>query len=524
MIGRIDSSLLSVNPLSGRNVAFLIAAAVAGLVIIALPLPVAAALIAIPAVLLLVVVYPLLGLGLALLLGPLGALEAIVFGPALLDSGQIALLLTIAAWVGSGLARRRLTIPATAINIPWLLFVAIVAISLIDAYSISLGMVELLKWLEIGLIVWLIVDFAGDESRRPSGYPAVVRLVLGMLLLSGVVQALIGIWQFGLRGTGPEHFIVLERFYRAYGTFEQPNPFGGYMNLTAFLALGLLLGMVMARLGVGKRQSLPETFTPAGVWLVMALSAAAVCVLAVILSWSRGAWLGFLMGAAVLAVFSTRHIRRGLAIAGLAAVLLIGSLSVGISAGVGPAQAVVGRLDGFLDEFTLGDVRGVDINDANFSVLERLAHWQAAVGMARDDLWTGVGFGNYGAAYADYDLINFPDPLGHAHNYYLNLLAEVGVPGLAAYVLFWLVVIGQSVRLARRLAWPERGVVVGLLAAWVALAVHHLVDKLYVNNIYIHLGAMLGLLQLFVWYGFQLEGEQSSGVMAPESETGFRNV
>jgi len=516
LIGRIGSSSLPDNLVPGRNVAFLFAAIVAGLVIVALPLPAAIALLTIPVVLLLVVAYPVFGLGLALFLGPLGALEAIVLGPALLDSGQLALLLTIAAWVGAGLARRRLVVPTTAINIPWLLFVAIAAVSLIDAYSVSLGMVELLKWLEIGLIVWLIVDFAGEESWRPSGFPAMVRLVLGMLLLSGMVQAAIGIWQFGLRGTGPEHFIVLERFYRAYGTFEQPNPFGGYMNLTAFPALGLLLGMVMARLGMNRRRTQPEIFTPVRLWFLLAVCAAVVGTLAVILSWSRGAWLGFLAGAVVLALFSTRHIKRGLVIAGLAAFLVAGGLWVGVSTGAGPAQAIVGRLAGFLDEFTLGDVRGVDINDANYSVLERLAHWQAAADMARDDLWTGVGFGNYGVAYADYDLINFPDPLGHAHNYYLNLLAEIGVPGLAAYILFWLVIIGQSIRLARRLAWPERGVVVGLLAAWVALAVHHLVDKLYVNNIYIHLGVMIGLLQLFAWRGFQPAGEQSIGEIAPE--------
>ncbi|HRO23521.1 MAG TPA: hypothetical protein PLR07_04370, partial [Promineifilum sp.] len=72
-----------------------------------------------------------------------------------------------------------------------------------------------------------------------------------------------------------------------------------------------------------------------------------------------------------------------------------------------------------------------------------------------------------------------------------------------AYVLFWLVLVGQSVRYAQRAAWPERGIIVGLLAAWTALAVHHLVDKLYVNNIYVHLGVMIGLLQLFAWPGFE---------------------
>jgi hypothetical protein len=50
--------------------------------------------------------------------------------------------------------------------------------------------------------------------------------------------------------------------------------------------------------------------------------------------------------------------------------------------------------------------------------------------------------------------------------------------------------------LLNRLDWPYRGIVLGLLAAWVALTVHNLVDKLYVRNIYIYIGVMLGLLQV----------------------------
>ncbi|HID52637.1 MAG TPA: O-antigen ligase domain-containing protein, partial [Anaerolineae bacterium] len=152
-----------------------------------------------------------------------------------------------------------------------------------------------------------------------------------------------------------------------------------------------------------------------------------------------------------------------------------------------------------------GDVRGEDINDANYAVLERLAHWQAAVDMARENLWLGVGFGNYEPAYADYALLNWPYPLGHAHNYYLNLVAEVGVVGLLAYLVLWTAVFWQTIRLLRRLDWPVRGIALGLLAVWAAISVHHLVDKLYVNNIYIHLGVMLGLLQLLEIGDWRLE-------------------
>lgn len=493
---------LSARHLTQSPVAFTGAAVLVALAIAFLPLPLAAGLLFGAAIFLLVVLYPIIGLGLALILGPFGALEAVVLGPALLDSGQLALLFAFAAWIGTGLARRRLYIAATPFNVPWLLFLSIAALTLLDAYSIPLGLVELLKWLEIGLIVWLILDLANDPSRRPGGFPFVMRAVLAILLIAGLTQALIGIWQFGLRGTGPEHFIVLGRFYRAYGTFEQPNPFGGYMNLVAFTALGLVLGQGVAwierRRGCGPSIHL----TPTGFWLGIGIVTAVAGTLGVILSWSRGAWLGFLAGAAVLALFSSRRLFFGIVIMGSAVLLVSAGLWLGVSAKAGPALAVIERLSGFREEFTLGDVRGVDINDANYSVLERLAHWQAAADMARDDLWTGVGFGNYAAAYEGYDLINFPEALGHAHNYYLNLLAEVGLPGLLAYAAFWIFIIIQTIRLSYRVAWPERGVVVGLLAAWAALSVHHLVDKLYVNNIYVHLGAMIGLLQLYAWPGF----------------------
>jgi putative inorganic carbon (HCO3(-)) transporter len=158
--------------------------------------------------------------------------------------------------------------------------------------------------------------------------------------------------------------------------------------------------------------------------------------------------------------------------------------------------AVTARLSDFSSDLSIGDVRGVFVTEENFSVIERLAHWQSGVEMAKDNLWLGVGFGNYEPAYDDYAFLNWPHPLGHAHNYYLNILAETGVLGAVAYLVLWLVIFLQLIRLLRRLSWPERGIALGLLAAWTALSIHHLFDKLYVNNLYLFMGAMLGLQQV----------------------------
>jgi O-antigen ligase len=317
-----------------------------------------------------------------------------------------------------------------------------------------------------------------------------------MILMAGLSQALIGIWQFGLRGDGPEHFEILGGFYRAFGTFNQPNPFGGYMSMAACLGIGVLVGLGMAWIQRWrtKKTSGDQSTRREILWLVFVGGCTAALAAALIFSWSRGAWLGFSAAIAAFILFfpKRRWVGLGLLIAGGG--LFLGGNQMGLVPG-----AVSSRLSGFQEDLQFGDVRGVDINDANYAVLERLAHWQAALDMARDNPWTGVGFGNYEPAYSDYALINWPYPLGHAHNYYLNILAETGIPGLVVYVLLWGAIIWQAGGLIRRLDWPRRGIALGLLAVWMTLSVHHLVDKLYVNNLYIFLGALFGLQQVLEW-------------------------
>lgn len=437
------------------------------------------------------VLRPWLGLALALLLGPWGALENIWLGGASplgpLDSGQLMLLMATAAWLARGAADRRIVVPPTRFTLPLLAYCALLLLTLLGAQSPLLGLIELSKWVQIWLMVVLVADWA-HHTAEPR---AVLVSLLAIVLLAGLSQALIGIWQFSPRGHGPEHFLVLGRFYRAYGTYEQPNPFGGYMALNATLALGTLIGLIahwLTAKAATTNQSairIPQSAIP------ILLTTAALST-ALIMSWSRGAWLGFAAALAVMVLFLPRQRPwLGLGLVGLALVTLVGAWQFGLM----PA-AISERLATSAAEFQLGDVRGVDINDANYAVLERLAFWQAAVDMAQERPWLGIGFGNYALAYPDYALINWTTPLGHAHNYYLNLLAETGALGLLAYLVVWLYILWDNLRLLRRLPWPWRGVALGLLGAWVALSVHHLVDKLYVNNIYVHLGAMLGVQQL----------------------------
>ncbi|MCA9949209.1 MAG: O-antigen ligase family protein [Anaerolineales bacterium] len=474
-----------------RPFGFVILAVLCGLLLVRLPVSSLLLLMAATAVVILTLIRPLIGLSVTLIIAPLGALENQILGGTSLDSGQLLLLFTLAVWIARGMLRQRVIIPKTTLNLPFLLVLLITLFTLPGSAAPNIGLREWLKWLEMALIMLMVVDLGREHPQKRD---QTIIWCVSMLLLAGISQAVIGIWQFGLRGDGPEHFIVLGRFYRAYGTYEQPNPFGGFMNLSLLLGLGVLLGLLTA--WWHNRHLRHDSW---GKWLLLVggvLLAVVLTGLGLIFSWSRGAWLGFAAGTAVIIFFWPRQQRWG----GLLLTLFIVLFGIGLWLNIVPT-AVTGRLASFTTDLRFGDVRGVDINDANYSVIERLAHWQAALGMATDNVWSGVGFGNYEPAYAEYALINWPAPLGHAHNYYLNLLAEVGIIGLTIYGFFWLAVFWRTWQQLKWLPWPMRGVALGLMGVWTGFAVHQLVDKLYVNNIYIHLGVMFGLLQLLADVG-----------------------
>ncbi|MCA9928660.1 MAG: hypothetical protein KC419_09285, partial [Anaerolineales bacterium] len=111
------------NQLAGGHPVWLwVTAVIFGLLLAKLPLAAAVAVVGGTAVLLLTLIQPLVGLTIALLLGPFGALESVIFGPSLFDSGQIALLLTLAAWMARSLVRQRLPLRRTFLLLPLALF------------------------------------------------------------------------------------------------------------------------------------------------------------------------------------------------------------------------------------------------------------------------------------------------------------------------------------------------------------------------------------------------------------------
>lgn len=458
--------------------------------------------------------WPVLGLVLLAFAVPFGSLRSLAVGPASVGLEEVVLAVVAAVWLVGQLMRRRLHVAWPAFAWAGLVLLAAMLFSFLPASSLLLAAKEMIKWVELwaaALLVLNLVDAAGA-----------LMLVLG-LLAAGAAEGLLGVYQF-LTQSGPAGFVLMDRFMRAAGTFEQPNPYGGYLGLVLPLAVGLLLTAWPA-IGERKRRgdlrserfsasvagvdddahggmghtggrgdAGPDAQAPISrriviiVWLAAA-AAGAVLAAGLFASWSRGAWLGAAAGVAAVVLARGGRWLRGILVVGVVG-LLVCLLVWGRVPLPGALQQ---RFGGMLSDLTTFDVRDVEVDDANFAVVERAAHWQAALGMFSDYPWTGVGLGNYPEAYARYALPRWPDPLGHAHNYFLNIAAEAGLPGLAAYLLWVSAGLWLALCAVRGSQGLWQGVALGVLGMWVHLNVHNLFDNLYVHGMGIQVGLMLGL-------------------------------
>ena len=119
-----------------------------------------------------------------------------------------------------------------------------------------------------------------------------------------------------------------------------------------------------------------------------AAAVGAVLFTAVIMSMSRGAWLGFAVAAVVMTAIWSRRAFGGLVVFAFVAALLAFFGAVGVL----PA-AVTERLSVITDNFGIFDVTQVQLTSQNWAIVERMANWQAAWNMAQDAPWLGVGIG-----------------------------------------------------------------------------------------------------------------------------------
>lgn len=438
---------------------------------------------------------PIVALAAALFVGPLGAWLMVQVPGVPSIVGQLIFLLYLGLTGANFMLVRKTSLSLPPLLLPFCGFLFMAGLSLWKTLDLWQGFTELSKWVQMALILLLVYDRLASNDRIVTP-----KNMVGVLVAAGLLQAGLGIYQFALRGEGPETFHISGRFYRAYGTFMQPNPYAGFVAMLAAIGAGVCLVQGLDYLKktlLRKKIAMPPRFL--GFLVLCAVTL--LLILGVVASWSRGGWVGF--AAAVLAMLFVIPERRQRGVFLIAVLILGGYLMVTLDL---VPQQLTARLESLAAYGQYPELRSVGINDANFSTLERMAHWHAALEMARSHFWLGVGLGNYEIAYPGFMLPNWTLPLGHAHNIYLNMLAETGFLGLCAYVMLLVALFFQLFRASRHLSGWQRGLAVGLLGAWTHMAVHNLVDNIMVNNVHLHMGVMLAL-SAYVIDAAQQEGQ-----------------
>jgi O-antigen ligase len=429
--------------------------------------------------------------------GLCAVLVAVAFSPAFgvedatfsISVFEPLLLLVLVFWLFQGITRRQIVLPREGLFGGLLVLLTILCLAGGFATSYALAFKETLKW------VLLVLAYVFTRTSIRSDGAA--RCVLAALFLTGSAAAVMGAVQF-FAAIGPPAFVI-GPFVRAHGMFGQPNPFAGYLGTILPLALAMTLMP-----GPGK-------------FRLFAAFSVLVIAIGIALSVSRGAWLGLAISLGVMAM-AWGPLARKLVIpmAGVA-VLFVGLAMLGL---LPPNLAT--RITSVTDNFGVFDVTNVEPTSDNFAVVERMAHWQAGWEMFRDYPFLGVAPGNYPAVYDRYYIPPWKEPLGHAHNYYLNMAAEAGVPGLLSFLL----VMGLAFRALRiRIQATDpslirtyrhgesgdipaskpvldppfspvfaRALALGLLGSLTMFSIHSLFDNLLVHGVGIQIGVLLGLI------------------------------
>lgn len=265
---------------------------------------------------------------------------------------------------------------------------------------------------------------------------------------TGTLIALYGIMQyFGIDIFYPDGYSYYES--RVVGTFGNANTMGGFLAAIFPFSIYTLFS------SVNKKQ---KTFR-------------AVCSLliiqAIILTLSRGAGIALFVTALITGYFLIKSrlkinfTKKSYKIGSIALIILFIFLS---------AWKVY--------QFNPDSARG------------RLFLWKVSSTMIADYPLTGIGYGQYGTRYLDYQAKYFDDPaneacfdraanIKQAHNEYIQSFTETGVFGVILFLLIFTTAYLNIFRMLRHAGEDkkENGVILALTASLSVIALHSLVDS-----------------------------------------------
>ena len=238
------------------------------------------------------------------------------------------------------------------------------------------------------VLFFLVLTGSGLEEKG-------LRRLLWAMVAAGVLISCYGFYQrlfpARFRSVWTDEDMFSSIVFRVYSTLENPNVLGEYFLLV--IPLGAAVALT------------------AGSWRerIVGLGACGVMVVCLILTYSRGCYLGLLFAAAVFLVLLDRRF------------LIVGIVALALS----PLYLPESVLTRFTSIGNMGDT----------STSYRVYIWMGTLAMLKDYWLCGVGPGTdaYNVVYPEYAYNAITAP--HSHNLYLQILCDTGICGLLVFLL-----------------------------------------------------------------------------------------
>ena len=242
---------------------------------------------------------------------------------------------------------------------------------------------------------------------------------------------------------------------RAVSTFGNPNVLGEYL----VLVLPVLFAMFLCA----------KQFNMRALFLVSFVLSASCLVL----TWSRGAWLGFVFSFIIFILVKSPDFLAGIILLSPAGMLVFSLLY---------NTNIVKRI------LSIG-------NTADSSTAYRVDIWEGALRLIEDKGLFGVGIGTeaFSSVFPQYALAG-TESAPHTHSLYLQLIAETGVFSLISFIILCLAYFSLVLAYIRKSAGNgSRTISLGFLCGIVAFLVQSLTDYSWYNyRVYLFFWVMLG--------------------------------
>lgn len=343
-----------------------------------------------------------------------------------LASTRIIILVLFLLWFVAGLVRKRVRFAVNSVTLFLVLFMIWCLFSMLYSPAEDRTLRKIMVFYSIFPLYFVVYGMLAQQGGK------MLRSIIAAVSASGFLASIIGIAQFFAQfAIGGEAIIRVYSSYiapifwgtavseavsenpswyfdagpidllRAFSFFPDPHMF------SYFLAFALPLQIASSFIETNKTKKILYTI------------ASAASIVAELLTFSRGGYVGLALAAiAVIILLFLRESRNGPA---AIAKLLFGVTVAAFFVAAIPQNPIKERFSSTFNVYE-GSNQG------------RIKIWREAVSVFVDHPIRGVGLGAY--SFAIKPSADYREPI-YAHNLYLELLAELGIPGL----LFWLGII-----------------------------------------------------------------------------------